>query len=110
MSEEEVTEKDEEQTQAATEQVQAPPPPPGIPVTLDGRQIYADEGELLIAAAQRHGVHIPRFCYHERLRPVGMCRMCLVEVDSGRGLQLSPACLVECSARHEGRDAAARKR
>ncbi len=74
-----------------------PPPPPGVPVMLNGKQIYADKGELLIEAAQRHGVHIPRFCYHERLRSVGMCRMCLVEVDSGRGAALSPACLVECT-------------
>ena len=28
-----------------------------------------------------HGVYIPRFCYHPRMKPVGMCRMCLVEVD-----------------------------
>ncbi len=79
------------------EEEEPPPPPPGVPVTLNGEQIYADKGELLIDAAQRHGVHIPRFCYHERLRPVGMCRMCLVEVDSGRGAMLSPACLVECT-------------
>jgi NADH-quinone oxidoreductase subunit G len=95
---EDVTEKDHDLTEAAQEEEQAPPPPPpGVPVTLNGTQIYAEKGELLIEAAQRHGVHIPRFCYHERLRPVGMCRMCLVEVDSGRGAMLSPACLVECT-------------
>ncbi len=98
-SAEEVTEKDTEITEAAYEEQQAPPEPPaGVPVTIDGKVVYADEGELLIAAAERHGTYIPRFCYHERLRPVGMCRMCLVEVDSGRGPMLSPACLVECSA------------
>ena len=74
-----------------------PPPPPGVPVTIDGKLVYAEKGELLIEAAERVGSHIPRFCYHERLRPVGMCRMCLVEVDSGRGPMLSPACLVECT-------------
>jgi NADH-quinone oxidoreductase subunit G len=95
---EDVTEKDNELTQEAHEQEVAPTPPPdGVAVTLNGTQIYADKGELLIEAAQRHGVHIPRFCYHERLRPVGMCRMCLVEVDTGRGAMLSPACLVECT-------------
>ena len=95
---EEVTEKDAELTAVATEEEQAPPPPPpGVPVTIDGQLVYADKGELLIEAAERVGSHIPRFCYHERLRPVGMCRMCLVEVDSGRGAMLSPACLVECT-------------
>jgi NADH-quinone oxidoreductase subunit G len=94
---ENTTEKDHDVTEEGIAEEQAPPPPPGVPVTLNGKQIYADKGELLIEAAQRHGVHIPRFCYHERLRPVGMCRMCLVEVDTGRGPLLSPACLVECS-------------
>ncbi len=102
MSDEKVTEKDEEATEEAVaetvEEVEAPPPPPpGVPVTIDGQLVYADKGELLIEAAERVGSHIPRFCYHERLRPVGMCRMCLVEVDSGRGAMLSPACLVECT-------------
>ena len=86
-----------ETDEAVAEEPPPPPPPPGVPVTLDGKQIYAEKGELVIAAAQRHGVHIPRFCYHERLRPVGMCRMCVVEIDSGRGMTPSPACLVECT-------------
>ena len=40
---------------------------------------------MLIAAAERAGTFIPRFCYHPRMKPVGMCRMCLVEVDGPRG-------------------------
>ncbi|MEY2398428.1 MAG: NADH-quinone oxidoreductase subunit [Actinomycetota bacterium] len=96
-SAEDVTEKNPAVTAVATEEQQAPEPPPGVPVTIDGTLVYADKGELLIEAAERVGSHIPRFCYHERLRPVGMCRMCLVEVDSGRGPMLSPACLVECT-------------
>ena len=35
-------------------------------------------------------MYIPRFCWHERMKPVGMCRMCLVEVDGVRGFP--PAC------------------
>jgi NADH-quinone oxidoreductase subunit G len=69
-----------------------------VNVTIDGKELTVAKGELLIAAAERNGTYIPRFCYHDRLRPVGMCRMCLVEVDTGRGPMLSPACLVECSA------------
>ncbi|HVE94274.1 MAG TPA: NADH-quinone oxidoreductase subunit NuoG [Acidimicrobiales bacterium] len=91
-----VTEKDTEATEDATEEQQSPPPPPGIPLTIDGKTVYAEKGERVIAAAERNGVHIPRFCYHPRLRSVGMCRMCLVDVDTGRGPMLSPACLVEC--------------
>ena len=49
-------------------------------------------GEFLIAAAEDAGVFIPRFCYHPRMKPVGMCRMCLVEVCGPRGATLQPAC------------------
>jgi len=65
-----------------------------LTVTLDGRQVTARKGEMIIAAAERAGVYIPRFCYHPRLRSVGMCRMCLVEVKGPRGFSLQPACFV----------------
>src|SRR5947208_2503210 len=61
-----------------------------VTVTVDGRTFEARPGELVIAAAERHGVYIPRFCWHPRMAPVGMCRMCLVEIDGVRGLP--PAC------------------
>ena len=64
---------------------------PGIPVTINGRAVTAREGELVIDAAERHGVYIPRFCYHPRMESVGMCRMCIVEIDTGRGPALQPA-------------------
>ncbi len=73
---------------------ETPEAEPGTPFTLDGREVRAKDGELLIEAAQRHGVHIPYFCYHPRMTPVGMCRMCLVEVDTGRGPALQPACML----------------
>jgi NADH-quinone oxidoreductase subunit G len=72
-------------------------PPSGVPFVMDGAEVLAKEGELLIDAAERHGVHIPRFCYHPRMRPVGMCRMCLVDVDTGRGPSLQPACMIPVS-------------
>src|SRR5689334_24352780 len=61
-----------------------------VTITVDGRAVEVPKGELLIKAAQEHGTYIPRFCWHERMKPVGMCRMCLVEVDGVRGLP--PAC------------------
>jgi NADH-quinone oxidoreductase subunit G len=63
--------------------------------TLDGREVSARKGELIIAAAERVGTYIPRFCYHPRMEPVGMCRMCLVDVQGPRGATLTPACFVE---------------
>ena len=65
-----------------------------VTITIDGKQVEAASGELIIAAAERAGTYIPRFCYHPRMRPVGMCRMCLVEVSGPRGPMLTPACFV----------------
>jgi NADH-quinone oxidoreductase subunit G len=67
------------------------PGPDVVKVTIDGREVEAPRGELLIKVAQEHGNYIPRFCYHERMKPVGMCRMCLVEVEGLRGFQISCA-------------------
>jgi NADH-quinone oxidoreductase subunit G len=69
----------------------------GLKVTVDGRDVEAAKGELVIAVAERAGVYIPRFCYHPRMRAVGMCRMCLVNVDTGRGPALTASCVVEVS-------------
>ena len=63
--------------------------------TINGREITAPKGQLVIEAAERHGVFIPRFCYHPRMKPVGMCRMCIVDMDTGRGPALQPACMIE---------------
>ena len=65
-----------------------------VAFTLDGQAIEGRPGELVIAAAERAGTYIPRFCYHPRMTPVGMCRMCLVEIDTGRGPTLQPACMI----------------
>jgi NADH-quinone oxidoreductase subunit G len=78
----------------ATEPTDAPP---GVPITVDGREVVAGPGELLIDACERNGVYVPRFCYHPRMKPVGMCRMCLVEVDTGRGPALQPSCMLPCT-------------
>ncbi len=72
----------------------AKPPPDKVTFTLDGRQVEATKGEMIIAAAERAGVYIPRFCYHPRMKPVGMCRMCLIELKGPRGVALTPACFV----------------
>jgi len=50
-------------------------------LTIDGREIDVEPGTTLLQAADRLGIEIPRFCYHERLAIAGNCRMCLVEVE-----------------------------
>jgi NADH-quinone oxidoreductase subunit G len=68
--------------------------PNAVAITIDGRPYTARKGELIIAAAERNGVYIPRFCWYNRMSSVGMCRMCICEVDSGRGPQLTATCMV----------------
>ena len=68
-----------------------------VHITLNGRAVTARKGEQLIDAAERHGVFIPRFCYHHRMTPVGKCRQCIVEVDTGRGMALQPSCMISVS-------------
>ena len=65
-----------------------------VRITVNGREIDVTPGELLIEAAEQAGEYIPRFCYHPRMDPVGMCRMCLVEIDGPRGATLQPACYI----------------
>ena len=63
-----------------------------VNITVDGKPVEAKAGEMLIKAAQDGGTYIPRFCWHERMNPVGMCRMCLVEVQGPRGPMIITAC------------------
>ncbi|MFH1184130.1 MAG: NADH-quinone oxidoreductase subunit NuoG [Chloroflexota bacterium] len=51
-----------------------------ITLTIDGTPISMPEGMLIVDAAKSAGIDIPVFCYHPKMKPVGMCRMCLVEV------------------------------
>ena len=63
-------------------------------ITVDGREVEARKGEMVIAAAERGGTYIPRFCWHPRMKAVGMCRMCVVDIKGPRGWGLIPACYV----------------
>ena len=51
-----------------------------VTLTIDGFQVMAPEGMLIVDAAKKVGVDIPVFCYHPKMEPVGMCRMCLVDI------------------------------
>jgi len=51
-------------------------------VTIDNKKVEVPNGTLIVEAAKAVGVEIPVFCYHPKLQPVGMCRMCLVEVGT----------------------------
>ena len=51
-----------------------------IKLTIDGVELEVPKGTLIVDAAKKIGNDIPVFCYHPKMAPVGMCRMCLVEI------------------------------
>ena len=59
-------------------------------IKLNNKECNFNQGETLIQVADRNGIHIPRFCYHDKLSIAANCRMCLVE-QSGVG-KPQPAC------------------
>ena len=52
-----------------------------ITVTIDGFEVSVPKGTLVIRAAEKLGIQIPRFCDHPLLDPVGACRQCLVDIE-----------------------------
>ncbi|WP_431934719.1 NADH-quinone oxidoreductase subunit G [Micromonospora sp. RP3T] len=55
-----------------------------VTLTIDGVEVTAPKGALLIRVAEQLGTEIPRFCDHPLLAPAGACRQCLVEVEGQR--------------------------
>jgi NADH-quinone oxidoreductase subunit G len=64
--------------------VRAPAPAETVTLTIDGVEVKAPRGALLIRVAEQLGIEIPRFCDHPLLAPAGACRQCLVEVEGQR--------------------------
>jgi NADH-quinone oxidoreductase subunit G len=52
-----------------------------VHLTIDGRPVAVPKGTTIWQAARQAGIEIPVFCYHDRMPPLGACRMCLVEVE-----------------------------
>ncbi len=61
-----------------------------VTIHIDGRELKAPRGTMLIQVADEAGIHIPRFCYHKKLSVAANCRMCLVEVE--KAPKPLPAC------------------
>ena len=69
------------------------PDPNAVTLTIDGREVAARKGDMVIAAALGADVYVPHFCYHPRMSPVGMCRQCMVEVEGPRGPMMVVSCM-----------------
>lgn len=68
-----------------------------IAVAIDGQEIQTEPGRTILQVAREHGIPIPTLCYHEALEPFAACRLCVVEVEAGRGRQLVAACAYPCT-------------
>ncbi len=54
-----------------------------VTIEIDGQPLFAPKGSMIIHAADKAGIPIPRFCYHEKLPIAANCRMCLVDAEMG---------------------------
>ncbi len=61
-----------------------------VTLEIDGQEVQAPKGSMIIEAADRIGIDIPRFCYHTKLSIAANCRMCLVDVE--KAPKPLPAC------------------
>jgi len=64
-------------------------PPKEVTLTIDGTPVTVPEGTLLVEAAKRIKTDIPVYCYHPKLGPAGLCRICLVDVEKTPKLQIA---------------------
>ena len=62
-----------------------------VSLTIDGKKVTVEEGTTILKAAEKLGIEIPTFCYHDKLEAVGACRMCLVEVEKMWKLEVACA-------------------
>ena len=53
---------------------------------MNGRQVTGSDGMTILEVATENGIDIPTLCYHEKLAPIGACRLCVVEVEGSRTL------------------------
>lgn len=68
---------------------------PRVSLTIDGQTVFVPKGTTVYNAARQAGIEIPIFCYHDRMPPLGACRMCLVKIEKMPKLQTS--CTLEAT-------------
>ena len=63
-----------------------------IGFTIEGQLVKAMPGWTILDTARHYGFHIPTLCYHEALKPLGACRLCMVEVRQNGAARLMASC------------------
>jgi bidirectional [NiFe] hydrogenase diaphorase subunit len=69
-----------------------------VTLTIDGREVKAEEGMTVLTAARAAGISIPTLCFHPDLEPHGGCRLCIVEVFVRGWARLVVSCVYPAEA------------
>ncbi|MBA7618097.1 NAD(P)H-quinone oxidoreductase subunit I, chloroplastic [subsurface metagenome] len=64
-----------------------------VTLSIDGREVQAEEGAMILEVARAHNIYIPALCYHEEVAPYGACRLCMVEIVTNGKERLVASCL-----------------
>ena len=64
-----------------------------VTLTIDGREIQAEDGKVILEVAREKNIYIPALCYHEEVASYGACRLCLVEIVRRGRERLVASCL-----------------
>lgn len=64
-----------------------------VTLSIDGREVQAEEGATILEVARDNNIYIPALCYHEEVAPYGACRLCMVEIAADGREKLVASCL-----------------
>ena len=68
-----------------------------LTVKVNGVEVSVPAGSTVLEAAHIAGIEIPTLCYMKEINEIGACRICVTEVNEGRGFRLVAACVYPCS-------------
>lgn len=68
-----------------------------ITVKINGVELSVEKGTTVLEAAHMAGFEIPTLCYMKEINEIGACRICVTEVNEGRGFRLVAGCVYPCS-------------
>ena len=66
-------------------------------VKINGIAVSVPKGSTVLDAARLAGIEIPTLCFMKDKNEIGACRICMVEVNEGRGFRMTTACVYPCS-------------
>ena len=68
-----------------------------INLKIDGMEVSVPVGTTILEAARQVGIEIPTLCFMKEMNEIGACRICVVEVNEGRGFRIVTACVYPVS-------------